>query len=201
MCLPIHPQGWTLTQVASTSLYLALPTAKTAFAMTLIRISSGKIKAILYITLAAMWAYSIVLTIVTWLNICGQSMVEFSEGHCVPANTLYWIHISKCIFAIFEDALFTALPWTIVAKVSVPAKERWAVGSSMSLVGFAGVIAIVRYVRQTRGLMLYQMFCIHQSNMVWCPEQQLQATARFSVRRGRTGLVRLPPQSSPTFAD
>ncbi|ROW10141.1 hypothetical protein VMCG_01837 [Cytospora schulzeri] len=61
--------GWTLTFTAVSSFYLATAFAKSAFAVTLIRISGAKTRSLLWFIVLLVWATSISLAVVTWLDI------------------------------------------------------------------------------------------------------------------------------------
>lgn len=57
---------------------------------------------------------------------------------------MLWIHIGNCMFTTLTDFVLAYLPWTIISKIAIAKREKWAVGSSMSLVGLAGIVGIVR---------------------------------------------------------
>lgn len=146
-----HPHGFTMTLAGISAFYVALASSKSAFATALVRLSSGKIKALLYSVICVVWGYCIVLEVVSWLAICGQEQAQgFAKlpgSHCVKMETLISIHIGNSVCMIVTDLIFAYLPWRIVSKISISSREKRGVGASMSLVVLAVIICITRQVR------------------------------------------------------
>lgn len=139
------PQGWRLVFVSITFFYTAGAFSKTAFAVTLLRLSTGRAKIMLGVIIVAVWAFSIAMSVLTWVKICDTTSLAVGlEGKCIPISTLIMVHQGNAIFAICSDVVLAILPWRIISKVHIPGKEKWAVGMSMSLVGISGIVCIVR---------------------------------------------------------
>lgn len=136
--------GYTFTFAAVTFFYISMASCKTAFAMTLIRVSSGKTTALLWFLTLVTWAFGLSGVIVTWLPICGQQTDSALGTACVAYTTLIWVHTGNAIATLCTDTTLAAVPWSIVQKVYIPSKEKWAVATSMSLVGLAAIICIAR---------------------------------------------------------
>lgn len=141
------PHGWVFVFSAVSCFYIAMGLGKTAFATTLLRLSGGGTRILLWSVVALVGAFQTAVTIVTWLNICGTAadMASISK-RCVPMNTLLWIHIGNAIVTVCADATLAYLPWRIITNVYLPKREKWTVALSMSLVGLAGPVCLARYV-------------------------------------------------------
>lgn len=79
-------QGWTLICVGSSCLYLSMALSKTAFATTLLRLSSGGLVVVLQVLIFITWAFAIALATIVWLQIC-EAHVDVGIANCVPINT------------------------------------------------------------------------------------------------------------------
>lgn len=142
-----HPHGFTMTLAAVSAFYVALASSKSAFAMALIRLSSGKVKALLYSITVVVWGYSIAVTVCSWLPICGlesKTTTKLPNSRCVPMDVVIWINMGNSMFMILTDLTFAYLPWNILSLVSISKQEKWGVGGSLSLVWLAAVVCIAR---------------------------------------------------------
>lgn len=139
------PHGWRLVFTSITCFYIGGAFAKTAFGVTLLRLSSGRTKVLLGGIIVITWAFALTLGIVTWIPICDTKSEEVGlNGRCVQIGTLLWIHIGSTICTIFADVVLSYLPWRILRSIHIPSGEKWGVGTSMSLVGLSALICIVR---------------------------------------------------------
>lgn len=139
--------GWTLVFGSLTCWHLSMALAKTAFAATMLRLSTGRIQVAIWMLVLVVWAFSTTLGIVTWLDICEQRVdVSLNPTTCVPFVTIIWIHTGNAIATVVIDTALACVPWQILSRVYVPRKEKWAVAGSMSLTGFAAVVCVARWV-------------------------------------------------------
>lgn len=136
--------GWTLIFGSLTFWYLSMALAKTAFAATMLRLASGRVKVVMWLLVLVVWAFATTLTIVTWLDICEQRVDASLSSTCAPLVTIIWIHTGNAIATVVVDVALASMPWQVLSKVYVPKKEKWGVACSMSLTGFAAVVCIVR---------------------------------------------------------
>jgi len=119
--------------------------AKTAFAATMLRLSgTGRVTVTMWLLVLVVWAFSITLTVVTWLDICEERLEVSLTSACVPTVAVIWIHTGNAIATIFQDVALACMPWYVLAKIYVPQKEKWGVACSMSLTGLAAVVCIVK---------------------------------------------------------
>jgi hypothetical protein len=137
--------GWILAFSSISFFYIAMALSKTAFAVTLIRLSSGRTKAILWVVVLFVCAVNIAAAVITWLDLCDAlADVKGIYGFCVPMQTAVWIHVANAAVTILADAYLAYLPWRVLAKIYIPSREKWGVGITMSLVGLAGIVCLVR---------------------------------------------------------
>ncbi|ROW10146.1 hypothetical protein VMCG_01838 [Cytospora schulzeri] len=137
--------GWVFVFSAVSCFYIAMGLGKTAFATTLLRLSGGGTRVLLWFVVAIVCAFQTAVTIVTWLNICGTAAAEASiSERCVPMNTLLGIHIGNAVVTVCSDMTLAFLPWKIITNVYLPKKEKWTVALTMSLVGLAGPVCLAR---------------------------------------------------------
>lgn len=138
-------RGWTLMKCSASFFYLAAGLGKAAFATTLARLSGGGTRALLRAIIVLVCAFSIAVAIVTWVAICGQDTdVTALTRTCVPQQAIIWIHTGNAIVTFCADFILAFVPWTILKTIDLPKREKIATGLSMSLVGLAGVVCVVR---------------------------------------------------------
>lgn len=139
--------GWVLAFSSISFFYIAMALSKTAFAVTLIRLSSGRTRVILWVVVLFVCAVNIAAAVITWLDLCDAlADVKGISGFCVPMQTAVWIHVANAAVTILADAYLAYLPWRVLAKIYIPSREKWGVGITMSLVGLAGIVCLVRTV-------------------------------------------------------
>ncbi|KAG6368229.1 hypothetical protein INS49_002430 [Diaporthe citri] len=139
--------GWVLAFSSISFFYIAMALSKTAFAVTLIRLSGGRTRVILWVVVLFVCAVNIAAAVITWLDLCDAlADVKGISGFCVPMQTAVWIHVANAAVTILADAYLAYLPWRVLAKIYIPSREKWGVGIIMSLVGLAGIVCLVRTV-------------------------------------------------------
>ncbi|KAG8163741.1 hypothetical protein KVR01_007038 [Diaporthe batatas] len=139
--------GWILAFSSISFFYIAMALSKTAFAVTLIRLSGGRTRVVLWVVVLFVCAVNIAAAVVTWLDLCdARADVKGISSFCVPMQTAVWIHVANAAVTILADAYLAYLPWRVLAKIYIPSKEKWGVGITMSLVGLAGIVCLVRTV-------------------------------------------------------
>lgn len=86
------------------------------------------------------------MAIVLWLQPCERPVGISTGVTCLPVVTLIWMHTSAAAFHVVVDLVLAYLRWRIVKRVYIPKREKWGAATSMSLVGLAAVICVVRCV-------------------------------------------------------
>lgn len=137
--------SWVFVFSAVSCFYIAMGLGKTAFATTLLRLSGGGTRILLWFVVGIVCAFQTAVTIVTWLNICGTAAEKASiSEQCVPMSTVLGIHIGNAVVTVCADVTLACLPWKIINNVYLPKKEKWTVALTMSLVGLAGPVCLAR---------------------------------------------------------
>lgn len=135
--------GWKLMMSAMSTCYIAGAFAKSAFIVTLLRLSSRRTKHFLSFLLVVTWVFAIAVAVISWLRICSVEEVGF-QSRCFNLSLLVWIHFGHAITTIVTDVTLAYVPWSILRGVSFQGHEKVGVGISMSLVGLAALLCITR---------------------------------------------------------
>lgn len=131
-----------------TFMYLAIALSKTAFSTTLLRLTGGWIKAVIWFIIILVWAFNLALMVLTWLEVC-DAHFKYSTlpTKCVSAATAIWVQAGNAACMLAADIALAAMPWFVTSRVQyIPDKERWAVATCMSLVGLSGLVGIGKIV-------------------------------------------------------
>lgn len=138
--------GWQLIFGSLTCFYIAAAFAKTAFSLSLFRLSISKtLRLVLGFLVGIMWAFALTMSVVTHLRICQTEAEAVGlDGVCLPMNHVVWIHTANAAVVSAEDLVLAYLPWRILKTVAIPKREKWAVGMSLSLVGVSPIISVVK---------------------------------------------------------
>ncbi|ROV98073.1 hypothetical protein VMCG_07010 [Cytospora schulzeri] len=139
--------GWTAYYTAVSFIYIAMALSKTAFATTLIRLSVGRTRILLWSVICVVCVLNSASAIVAWVDICeaGVEMASLSSV-CVHIGTVRWIHVASAICMIFADIVLAYLPWRITANIFLPSHEKLGVSISLSLVGLAVPVCLTKAV-------------------------------------------------------
>ncbi|KAM0270241.1 hypothetical protein ACHAQH_009511 [Verticillium albo-atrum] len=120
--------------------------SKTSFALTLLRVVEGRMKWVIWFILISMNLAITGMVVMTWAR-CSPVEKNYKfdlPGHCWDAriNADYMIFASA--YSGIMDIVLALLPWQVLWKLQLNAKEKLGVGIAMSLGIFAGVIAFVK---------------------------------------------------------
>lgn len=140
------PQGWALVYGSLSCWLIAAAFVKTAFTATLLRLSSGRTKIILWLIVPIVWGFSIPAAVVAWLDICEISVSISIKTACISRATYLWIMIGNSVSTLVVDLLLAYLPWQIISRVHLPGREKWAVSMSMSLTLLSFIVCLIKYV-------------------------------------------------------
>ncbi|KAK7741780.1 hypothetical protein SLS53_004844 [Cytospora paraplurivora] len=138
---------WWDDYISVSFIYFAMALSKTAFATTMIRLSEGRTRTLLWVIIAIVCTVNTASAIVAWVEVCeaGVEMASLSKS-CVHITTTRWIHVGSAICTIFADIVLAYIPWRITAKVFIPTQEKLGVSISLSLVGLAVPVCITKAV-------------------------------------------------------
>ncbi|KAI0514969.1 hypothetical protein F5B22DRAFT_647161 [Xylaria bambusicola] len=120
--------------------------SKTSFALTLLRISSGWVKWIIWFAIVTInVAMGLSLTF-NWVACTPveKSFIASTPGSCWPRETLIGYNTFSAAYSGATDILLALLPWKIIWKMEMTKKERIGAICAMSLGLFAGTIALAK---------------------------------------------------------
>lgn len=141
--------GQVIHFTAVSFMYAAIALSKTAFAITLLRLTSGRrSKGILWLVMVLTNSFNLALFILTWLDICDTRFdLAHIPGRCVTMFVATWLHMGAAINSLLCDLILTCYPWWIISQVAyIPPREKWGVTASMSLVGVSILVEIAKIV-------------------------------------------------------
>lgn len=119
--------------------------SKAAFATTLLRLSSGWIYATLCSVIIVCVSFTIAVVVVSWVPACGLPFQVIAIHHCLSPSTVMWVQTGYALCMLASDIVLTSAPWWIIQGVQyIPAREKWSVACTMSLVGLASLVEIAR---------------------------------------------------------
>lgn len=143
------PHGQAIHFTAVSFMYGAIALSKTAFAITLLRLTSGwKSKGLLWVVMVLTNCFNLALFILTWLDICDTRFdLKHLPGRCIPMHVATWLHLGATLNSLVCDIILTCYPWWIISQVAyIPKREKWGVAASMGLVGFAILVEIAKII-------------------------------------------------------
>ncbi|KAK0623971.1 hypothetical protein B0T14DRAFT_545214 [Immersiella caudata] len=126
----------------------ALAWSKTAFGITLLRLTSGWMKRVVWFIIISV---NIALGISALLFFVQCKPIaaawDFTiEGECLDNQILYKYNVFSGTWGAAMDFALALLPWQMLAKLQMRRKEKIGVGLAMSMGVVAGIAAIVKTV-------------------------------------------------------
>lgn len=144
-----NPHGQVIQFTAVSFMYGSIALSKTAFSLTLLRLTSGwRSKGLLWLVMVLTNTFNLAMFILTWLDICDSRFdLAHLPGRCVPMSVATWLHMGGTLNSLVCDIILTCYPWWIISQVTyIPAREKWAVAGSMGLVGVAILVEVAKIV-------------------------------------------------------
>ncbi|KAK0737829.1 hypothetical protein B0T18DRAFT_354511, partial [Schizothecium vesticola] len=145
---PLAVPTITLLSNVSTSLaFLGAVWSKTSFGMTLLRITDGKTKAVVWFVMLSMNAAVSASIVVSWVQ-CDPLPKGWDKGitggRCWdPRVNVYYMMFAAAYSGVM-DIVLALLPWPIIWKLQMKRKEKIGVALAMSMGVFAGCAAFVK---------------------------------------------------------
>jgi hypothetical protein len=121
--------------------------SKTAFAVTLLRITNKWQRAILGFCIVSMHVYMATKLFVTWAKYCDQKNYQNSwrmQGFCINYTFVQGLKTGGNVYNITMDFVLALFPWMVVWKLNMKTWEKIGLCAAMSL---GMVIAIITAVR------------------------------------------------------
>ncbi|KAI1394666.1 hypothetical protein F4819DRAFT_480929 [Hypoxylon fuscum] len=132
---------------------LASAWSKSAFAITLLRLESGRGRYFLWYALVTINASYLLYLVTAWNRPCSVRGKEdlYIPGPCWSSTAKMAVPLSVVVYSAAMDFALAFFPWKIVWKTQMKKKEKIGVALAMSFGVLAGVIAIKRAIN-TAGL-------------------------------------------------
>ncbi|KAK3898652.1 hypothetical protein C8A05DRAFT_47082 [Staphylotrichum tortipilum] len=134
------------SNLAGTFSILAALWSKTSFAVTVLRISSGWLKALVWFIIITVNACLGVAVAITWAQCTPIEKVwrPHLEGTCWPKGVQIHYNIFTAVYSGTMDIVLSILPWKIIWTLTMNRKEKIGVMIAMSMGVFAGITSIIK---------------------------------------------------------
>ncbi|KAL2166460.1 hypothetical protein VTG60DRAFT_2744 [Thermothelomyces hinnuleus] len=125
---------------------LAALWSKTSFAVTVLRISTGWIRALVWFIIVTVNACLGVAIAITWAQCMPIEKVwhSYLEGTCWPKITQIRYNIFTAVYSGVMDIILAVVPWKIIWTLTMNRKEKVGVMVAMSMGIFAGITSIIK---------------------------------------------------------
>ncbi|KAL1838031.1 hypothetical protein VTJ49DRAFT_3125 [Mycothermus thermophilus] len=125
---------------------LAAMWSKTSFAFTVLRISSGWIKALVWFIIITLNVCLGVAIAITWAQCTPVEKVwrPFIEGDCWPKMIQVRYNIFTAVYSGIMDIALAIVPWKIISILTMNRKEKLGVMMAMSMGIFAGITSFIK---------------------------------------------------------
>ncbi|KAL1864854.1 hypothetical protein Daus18300_007421 [Diaporthe australafricana] len=134
-----------LVSISSCLITVGQTLSKTAFAVTLLRITESWQRWTLWLIIVSLNLYLVILLFLNWVNYCGQKAYWWKmPSVCAPYETIFQIKIGQNVFNIIIDFVLSLFPWLVTWKLRIERYEKVGLCVAMSL---GTIIAIFTSVR------------------------------------------------------
>lgn len=134
-----------LVSISSCLITVGQTLSKTAFAVTLLRITESWQRYALWVIIVSLNLYLVILLFLNWVNYCGQDVYWWKMPVvCAPYDTIFQIKIGQNVFNIIIDFVLSLFPWLVTWKLRIERYEKVGLCVAMSL---GTIIAIFTSVR------------------------------------------------------
>lgn len=134
-----------LVSISSCLITVGQTLSKTAFAVTLLRITESWQRYALWVIIVSLNLYLVILLFLNWVNYCGQDVYWWKmPAVCAPYDTIFQIKIGQNVFNIIIDFVLSLFPWLVTWKLRIERYEKVGLCVAMSL---GTIIAIFTSVR------------------------------------------------------
>ncbi|SPN99516.1 uncharacterized protein DNG_02368 [Cephalotrichum gorgonifer] len=122
--------------------------SKTSFAITLLRITTGKGRWLIWFIIATVNITLTLAAIIMWVqcNPPRRSYDPFIEGECWDGSVIVFYNSFVTAWSGLADIVLALMPWWIIARNSMNMKERIGLLVCMSLGVFAGLTSFAKIV-------------------------------------------------------
>jgi hypothetical protein len=125
-----------LINITSCGTLVGLALTKTAFAVTLLKLTNGWLKWFLWYCIGSMNAYMIIKVILQWAKVCGKSSYDvwYRLDICIGAEFRDRFKEGGNAYNVIMDLILAAYPWVITWNLDMRRVEKIGLCITMSLV-------------------------------------------------------------------
>ncbi|KAL8386772.1 hypothetical protein RB595_010404 [Gaeumannomyces hyphopodioides] len=128
---------------------LAIVWSKTSFAITLVRIVQGPLKAFVWFIIITMNLFMTMSIINIWIS-CSPVEKVYNPtvpGRCWPINVIVDYATFSGLYSAAMDFILALLPWKVILGLNMRKVEKVGVALAMSMGIFAGAAAVVKAIQ------------------------------------------------------
>ncbi|KAK1569673.1 uncharacterized protein LY79DRAFT_528262 [Colletotrichum navitas] len=148
--IDLTPHMHTLSSVNIVINSVALALSKTSFAVTLLRISSGRRKAFIWLLIISMNALLATGAVASWIAACDWPADTYETvipGICWRVQDFVVMAMVSNGYSALVDFALSLLPWAIMRRLGMKRHERIGVATAMSLGIIAGLVGVIKVVK------------------------------------------------------
>ncbi|KAF5669975.1 hypothetical protein FHETE_4658 [Fusarium heterosporum] len=135
-----------LINISSCGTLIGQALTKTAFAVTLLRMSNNWQKWVLWFCIATMNAYMIVKVVIQWAKVCGSDSYDnwYRLDFCLEKKFRNEFKEGGNIYNIIMDFVFASFPWLITRTLEMRRAEKVGLCLTMSLGMIVAIVSAIR---------------------------------------------------------
>lgn len=135
-----------LISISSCGTLIGQALTKTAFAVTLLKLTKNWLKWILWYIIISMNAYMIAKVILQWAKVCGNSSydVHYRLDFCLDSKFREDFKEGGNVYNVIMDFILATFPWIITWKLDMRRVEKIGLCVAMSLGMVVAIVAAVR---------------------------------------------------------
>lgn len=135
-----------LITISSCGTLIGQAWTKTAFGVTLIRMSNEWQRWILWFCIVTMNAYMIIKVVLQWAKVCGDEdyYVSWRLDVCLEEQPREDLKEGGNVYNIIMDFVFAAFPWLITRSLKINRMEKIGLCATMSLGMIVAIVSAIR---------------------------------------------------------
>ncbi|KAK3377230.1 hypothetical protein B0T24DRAFT_237074 [Lasiosphaeria ovina] len=133
-------------QFGGTVNLMAITLSKTAFAITLLRLTEGGLNKFIWFLLVSMNLITAANMFIIWFKCApiAKSWNPFMEGTCISSDASNGFGVFWGVYSGVCDIVLAFVPWRLVWNLQMHARDKLGVAIAMSIGVFAGATAFVK---------------------------------------------------------
>ncbi|KAK4164281.1 putative integral membrane protein [Cladorrhinum sp. PSN259] len=122
--------------------------SKTSFALTLVRLSHGWLKGVIWIIIVTvnLVLWSAMISMWTKCTPVQKIWIDGVEGSCISGETIVKFYQFTAGYSGAMDIILALIPWPLIWKITMDKKEKVGVAIAMSMGVVAGITSFVKMV-------------------------------------------------------